>query len=430
MPICMRFFDESLEEELHRGIVIHVHGKHFAVRSVETIQPAEHTRAEIYYRDDSHKFVRLQAVTARSLVDCDQSTVKMLLLDNQGKYAEQRGSFRVSVADQGIKVNINAWPDCRPLDVCAEGLGVITAKPLKIGQSVSVNIVFGGERIDGLMIVRAVRQRKDKKYRCGLQAPSKNKELLKSLQTITMTVQRELLSRLAAVETATKQLGGGGHTANDRTSPVAPDLSPEGPGEREEPGGDRSCGKQARISRVEKPGNKTDTPTGSRDTQKRDRLSFDTPPDQYLAVDDQRNDARKKWRTQLTMTVPSRDVIRVIRTDAVDLSRGGYSFRTYREVACGSVVKTEITLGHKLFKVCGIVRHCTRVNERDYRVGVQFKEVTRGYIGFTGRQMPIEPGDARDDLFNSADTDQTPAARPLGCVEDHACPAHRNARHT
>lgn len=430
MPICMRFFDESLEEELHRGLVIHVHGKRFIVRSVEQINPAEHTRADIYYRDENHQFVRLQAVTTRSHLDDRQSTLEMALLANEGKYAEQRGTFRVSVADQGMKAIIDAQPDCRPLDISAEGLGVITTRPLKVGQPVSVNIVFDGRRIDGLMIVRAVRERKDKKFRCGLQAPSKNKELLKSLQAITMTVQRELLSRLAAIDTATKQLGGGSHTAKDRTSPCATGtVARDGPNQS---GGPKPENKTAHTARTKardgKPGGKPDPAKQPQDPQTREHDSFQALIDQYLAEGDQRKSTRKKWRTQITLTLPSKDATRVIRTDAVDLSRSGYSFRTYRDVPSGSVVKTEVTLGQKVFKISGIVRHCTRVNDRDYQVGVQFEYVTRRYVGFNGRKIPVEPIDARDDLFNSASSAPPPAIPARGQThEGRTRPPRRNA---
>lgn len=112
---------------------------------------------------------------------------------------------------------VDARRDCRPLDISTEGLAFITPAKFKIGQTVTVNITFGGRRYDGLMTVRSVRKRKDKLPRCGLQASSKNKDLLVSLQTISMSVQRDLLCRLAAIGTPVKQLDG---DKSDRTSAV------------------------------------------------------------------------------------------------------------------------------------------------------------------------------------------------------------------
>lgn len=418
MPVCMRFFDESLEEELHRGIVIHVHGKHFAVRSVEKIKPAVHTRADIYYRDQDHKFVRLQAVTARSHVDGDQSTLEMILLDNQGKYAEKRGTFRVSVADQGMTVTIDGSPDCRPLDISAEGMAVITARPLNAGQIVTVNTVFNGQQIDGMMIVRAVRERKDKKFRCGLQAAGKNKTLLDALQTIAMTVQRDLLSRLAGVETTTKLLGGGGCTAKDRTKPVSSVQGPDNSDEREpqrspRPGGTQATKKQqTQKIRKHKSGRARDPSNGLHDLPSQDRLSFREAIDQHLTENDQRHNIRRKWRAQVMVKLPSKDVMRVIRTDAFDLSRGGYSFRTYREVPNGVIAKTEVTLGQKVFRISGTVRHCTRIGEREYRVGIQFAAVTRSHTDIRSHEASPETDDARDELVQTAELLHDSAEHP------------------
>lgn len=98
-PVCIRFFDDALEEDLHRGIITGGQGDDITIQAIDVASAARHTPAELYYRDENHQFVRAQAVLTGSELSARQAAYQMSLTSEQGAYAEQRSRFRVSVAD-------------------------------------------------------------------------------------------------------------------------------------------------------------------------------------------------------------------------------------------------------------------------------------------------------------------------------------------
>jgi len=418
LPVCIRFFDEALEEELHRGIVMYSQGERFTVQALEIIATPEQSGAEIYYRDEDHKFVRVLASLTDSHIEDQRSTLEMILMADQGKCAEQRGSFRVSVVNQGMTVVVGGQQGCRALDVSAEGLGVISPQQLEIGQEMSVQIEFDGQHINKPMVVRTVRKRKDKKFRCGLQVPDNSSDLTKSLQTIAMSVQREFLCRLSAIGTmASKKLGGDIPAVTDRTTPIAKGHRPSRPTEQRSPG---SGAEQTRKASSQTPqvhskylmlhlplrdligkrmqGHLRDS-SGRIVVSKNDVLSaatvaslLQTPPyiggdwlkpmvhpgeqEDLQTGDERRKNIRRAWQMKMQVDLKLQGFAQRLDTTTVDLSRGGFSFIANRNVPKGTTVSANITVGGSTRKIKGVVRSCTKSSTLDHRISVQFADQT------------------------------------------------------
>ena len=313
----------------------------------------------------------------------------------------------MSLADQDVKLIVDAHTDCRALDISAEGIGVVTPRAFKEGQKVSVNILFDGQRIDGLMDVRTVRARKDKLFRCGLQVPRKNKDMLAAFQKMSISVQRELLCRLAAISSDAKRMDAQ-QKAEDRTRlfKAIDDAS-----KRREQAEETAQSIEGYINKDQcvllrlplDSGGHVMLPAALLDES--GRIVFaagdEIQSEEFKQLEsdplfmsrswlkkagaepkgdskdgyESRTFFRREWKMKISVVLEQQDSTRYIAAQTIDLSRGGYSFTATQDVPAGSILTAEVPVGKKLLTVRGTVRHCTKLAEQQYQVGVQFAEV-------------------------------------------------------
>jgi hypothetical protein len=120
-----------------------------------------------------------------------------LVLVGQPVNCEARGTYRVGVASQDIRLAAGKQVNCLLTDISAEGLSVITPQPLQVGTSIDVNL-----SVDGIYAFGPVRVQTEKKLpsgqlRYGLYAPEKKSQLRKSLETLSALLQRRQLRRMS-----------------------------------------------------------------------------------------------------------------------------------------------------------------------------------------------------------------------------------------
>ena len=111
--------------------------------------------------------------------------------------AEQRQTYRVSVALLGLTATVGDDDGCPLLDVSPEGFGVVSPRTLNLGSSAPVAFAHDGIAISTVARVQTLRERPDGQYRVGFLAPDRHGPARKSLQQMTNAFQRLQLRRMS-----------------------------------------------------------------------------------------------------------------------------------------------------------------------------------------------------------------------------------------
>jgi hypothetical protein len=115
--------------------------------------------------------------------------------------AEARQHYRVSTISAGIEARMGPEADLQVQDLSATGFAVLAEQQYKIGQVIKVAIRHGEEACHGLVSVQSFRELESGRLRYGLRAIEKDPhamEFMRTLQRISLAVQREQLQRSGA----------------------------------------------------------------------------------------------------------------------------------------------------------------------------------------------------------------------------------------
>lgn len=110
---------------------------------------------------------------------------------------ESRGCYRVSVVSQELTVELGRIGPCLLADVSAEGVSIITPRRLQIGASVQMDLLEENVRATGSLRVQSEKELPGGKMRYGLHAPESRSMLRRSLEALSVLMQRRQLKRLA-----------------------------------------------------------------------------------------------------------------------------------------------------------------------------------------------------------------------------------------
>jgi hypothetical protein len=111
--------------------------------------------------------------------------------------AEQRQTFRVSVALSNITAEVSGRKKCHVVDFSPEGLAVITSPGFAPGSVVKVQLAHEEYTITADARVQTIKVLPTRKVRYGLLVPNTAVAARKSLLKMSMTFQRTQLKRLA-----------------------------------------------------------------------------------------------------------------------------------------------------------------------------------------------------------------------------------------
>lgn len=195
-PFFLLIPDSFKERVLLPGKVIR-HDGSTLITELEEPMPLEEGAEVVAFATVRNKFMQQGAVV---VAQCNPPTVNTLIFKLVGDAvsAENRQTFRVSVAGANVKATIGQESDCLLCDVSPEGFAAITRSELKIGASIKVSFTFDGQSVSTLARVQTVRIRADGKYRYGFLIAEKVNPARKSLGVISASIQRQQLKRLAA----------------------------------------------------------------------------------------------------------------------------------------------------------------------------------------------------------------------------------------
>ena len=201
--------DASNERVLHPGKVIESNAQNFVAEFEEAITPV--VGSDVFaYGDVRGKFFQ-QAASVVELgqlcgtdVQPEDSAETGIISVPQFAFlrvgepvsAENRQTFRVSVATSGIVALIGREGLCRVVDLSPDGFGAIVAAEYKLGSLLPVTLNFDGRVIATTARIQTVKARPDGTFRYGFLASEKG-TVRNSLEQISMSIQRTQLKRLA-----------------------------------------------------------------------------------------------------------------------------------------------------------------------------------------------------------------------------------------
>lgn len=111
--------------------------------------------------------------------------------------AEQRQTYRLSIALSGIQAQIGLQEKCQVVDFSPEGLGAIGSPGFSIGSVQKVSLTHGEFTIDADARVQTIKVMANGKVRYGLLVPRSNIAARGALEKLSASFQRVQLRRLA-----------------------------------------------------------------------------------------------------------------------------------------------------------------------------------------------------------------------------------------
>jgi hypothetical protein len=111
--------------------------------------------------------------------------------------AEQRQTFRVSIALSDMVAQVNDRKKCQVVDCSAEGLAVITSPGLSLGNMVKIVLLHEDNHLAADARIQTIKVMPTGKVRYGLLVPNTNPAARKTLLKMSMGFQRTQLKRLA-----------------------------------------------------------------------------------------------------------------------------------------------------------------------------------------------------------------------------------------
>ncbi len=153
----------------------------------------------LIYFEKQRQFMQ-QPAKVEALLEIDTGTVVALKTIGDMVSAESRQCYRVSTALSDLYTTFDGEKSCSLRDVSVTGFAVTSPKRHKIGQVIDAELRFEGQHYVGQTSIQSVCPTPDGKTRYGVncvKAAAGPKTLIKGVQSISMAVQRQQLSRLA-----------------------------------------------------------------------------------------------------------------------------------------------------------------------------------------------------------------------------------------
>ena len=188
----------SNKRVLYPGKVTESDGLQFVSEFDESITarlPAAGTEM-IAYGEMRGKFYQ-QGATVVELRAGEAKPVIVFARSGDPVSAEQRQTFRVSVALSGIVAKVGDEHGCQVVDLSPEGFGVISSKELKLGSLINVSMALDGQAIANAARVQTAVKRPDGTYRYGLLIANRKDPARRILEQASSAMQRLQLRRLS-----------------------------------------------------------------------------------------------------------------------------------------------------------------------------------------------------------------------------------------
>lgn len=200
LTVFTRFPGETKRRVLYASTVTQLSGPDsMTLQPEDTGLNYEVGQELLIYFERRRQFVQ-QPARVEALLDSEAGRFVVLKTIGEPVSAESRQCYRVSTIFSDLTITFDGVEGCSLRDVCVTGFAVISPKQYKTGQVLDVQLVFEGKRYSGQGCIQSMTQMPDGQTRYGVNcvksAPTPQ-SLSKGVQQISMSVQRQQLSRLA-----------------------------------------------------------------------------------------------------------------------------------------------------------------------------------------------------------------------------------------
>ncbi|MGB0767259.1 MAG: PilZ domain-containing protein [Phycisphaeraceae bacterium] len=330
--------DPNREDNLIPAVVSETLGEKVIVRFLQPITLTPGAETELRYHNQHNCFTRVPCQLQR-MFSSGQYPTGALVLTGDEEVAENRSSFRVTVADDIVQATISGDTQADVVNISAGGIGaVVDIDDYKLGDWIKIALQYDCGEHTGRMQVRSVWAQDDGRFRYGLMADPDEADLVSQLSRITQQLQQVKARRASRIGTNNRA---GAAVAEDTATPAET-----------------------------KPSNQ-DQQTGEQ-----------TPESDELCQDGtQRQHQRNRWPGMAKVYIREEHNLRVLDVETGDLSRGGISFVCPQYIYKDSEILFEKPISGGFFRVVATVCNIMVREKGTHRIGAKF-------VG-----APLKPGE-------------------------------------
>ncbi|HQY89299.1 MAG TPA: hypothetical protein PK402_11615 [Tepidisphaeraceae bacterium] len=195
-PAFLMIPGESKKRILHPATVCELNdGKVFCVFD-ESLLPMKVGTEVMLYADVRGKFTQTGA-TLVSAGEVDGKLVCSFAPVGDPVSAESRGSYRISIIADNVTATLGKFSACPVADVSPEGFSLLLDISLPVGSTFDATINAGETSLTGKVRLQTVKQLPTGQFRYGLLAFETKSPFRKSLQKLSMDMQRSRLKRMS-----------------------------------------------------------------------------------------------------------------------------------------------------------------------------------------------------------------------------------------
>lgn len=181
---------------LHPGVVIESDSTTFVAEFEYPVAPPLDSDVNAYCEVNGKFFQQGARVTE---IHTGTSCVIVFQRVGEPVSAESRQTYRVSLVAADFIAQVDKETQCQVLDISPEGFSAITSRKLNLGSLVQIKVAGEGQTFETPARVQTVKERSDGKFRYGFLVPHENIAARKTMQLLSVTMQRLQLKRLRGV---------------------------------------------------------------------------------------------------------------------------------------------------------------------------------------------------------------------------------------
>lgn len=200
LTVFVRFPGATKRRVLYPSTITQLSGADiFTIQPADAGIPYEVGQELLIYFEQRRQFVQ-QPARVEALLDSEPGRFVVLKTTGEPVSAESRQCYRISTVLSDLTVTFDGEEGCSLRDVSVTGFAVVSPKQYKTGQVLDVELLFEGKRYTGQACIQSMTQMPDGQTRYGVncvKAAASPLSLSKGVQQVSMSVQRQQLSRLA-----------------------------------------------------------------------------------------------------------------------------------------------------------------------------------------------------------------------------------------
>ena len=200
LGIFVQLPNESERRVLHPGTVIDASNGTYTIEFEEENSFIEAGQEVHYYYEIKNKFVQHTA-HIDMVSQTNPKCVVCIKLIGDSIPSDSRQCYRVSMVMANFTAKIGPEDNCQLLDVSATGFSVFAKQRYNLGETIDATLRYENDTFTGRAHVMSINETsKPGRFRYGLHCvddKKSNRELLRGLQLISVSVQRQQLRRIA-----------------------------------------------------------------------------------------------------------------------------------------------------------------------------------------------------------------------------------------